>query len=342
MNMHCSQVQLITIETIIFSAMLSDCSAAEFKHPPTFQDYQHAKAIDSKEAPEMDAQVAFFEAAAFTPQELGQILERGVKEELIGAGISVKAGDSKGIQLLRRAGQNHLPDPLPLAALSYEYLSFIGNNARESFTDTEVEDTLREFIRADANNALPFYLMAWFKVSQGKFGDATAALEQAASKPYLKTYLSNIRQSVILACESAGFPKFTARMVACGQAPGVASLSKLAKTVVENPAFTSDSIKPCLQMGQALEKDSTFFIEELVAYSIQTRALKKLDDARLASEEQRFKRRKEYIKRATAFLESAPVRKLPESRWLAYLDDMFRFGESRAAEGLAGELGQKF
>ena len=90
MNMHCSLVQLITIETIIFSAVLSDCSAAEFKHPPTFQDYQRAKAIDSKEAPEMDAQVAFFEAAAFTPQELGQTLERGVKEELIGAGIRVK------------------------------------------------------------------------------------------------------------------------------------------------------------------------------------------------------------------------------------------------------------
>ena len=342
MKTHCSPVHLITIEMIIISAVLPGCMSSEFKHPPTFQDYQRAKAIDSKEAPEMDAQVAFFEAAAFTPQELGQILERGVKEELIGAGISVKAGDSKGIQLLRRAGQNHLPDPLPLAALSYQYLSFIGNKARESFTDTEVEDTLREFIRADANNALPFYLMAWFKVSQGKFNDATAALEQAALKPTLKTYLREIRRSVIIACESEGFPKFTARMVACGQAPGVASFSKLAKTVVENPAFSSDSIKRCLQMGQALEKDSTLFIEELVAYSIQTRALKKLDDGRRASEEQRFGRRKEFIKKATDIFESDPLRKLPESRWLAYLDDMFRFGEGKAVENLAGELGKKF
>src|SRR5262249_3420166 len=118
-------------------------------------------------------------------------------------------------------------------------------------------------------------------------------------------------------------------------------LSKLAKTVVENPAFDSDSVKRCLHMGQDLEKTSVFFVEELVAYSIQTRALKKLADTTLSSEEQRFKQRKEFIKKATAFLDSEQVKKLPESRLLVYLDTMFAFGEGKAIEELAGELDQK-
>jgi len=122
----------------------------------------------------------------------------------------------------------------------------------------------------------------------------------------------------------------------------VVALSKLGRASTENPVLGADAARQCLRMGRDLESESAFFIEELVAYSIQLRNLEELGDPQLASEKRRFEQRKRFIKEATAFSQSEPVQRLPESRWVAYLEVMLEHGEEKAVRRMEKELNRSF
>ena len=326
---------------VLFTALSAVGASTKFHHPPTFKEYQRTftkKAGTNEFADDFAAQLKFFEAAAFTPDEVRRIKERGVVEELIGAGIGLHMNDSNGVDLLKMAVAR-TNSPVANAALFYRYASVTANKSGAAVRNEEVTEALSRFSECDPHNSLPHFLMASFYHGKTNFAKAGEEIERASSKTAFRGYSMEIRRCVVSAARAVDYPEFTAYIKAEGQIVGTAQFSALANAVATDPQFSEKHIRECLRLGRELERQPTFFIDELVGGNIQRKALKRLTDATLVSEEKRLSTHRDYLKGATAFLMGDKVADLSERRWLKYFNVMFVHGERAAYEELAREKG---
>lgn len=325
----------------LLTAFPAGCASTTFHHPPTFKEYQRTfllKGDTNKFQEEFAAQLKFFEAAAFTADEVRRIKKRSVVEELIGAGIGLHVSDTNGVDLLKMAvAQTN--SPFAVAALCYRYASVVANKYGASVPDEQVSYAMRRFSERDPDNCMPHVLWASVYSRETNFAKAAEEIERASSKTAFRTYSMEIRKCVVSAARAVGYPEFTAHIKAEGQLVGTAQLSALATVVTTEPWFGEKHVRECLRIGRELERQSTFFIDELVGGNIQRKALKRLTDPALLSEEERLSAQRDYVKAAAAFLNGNEVADVSERRWLKYLIVMFDKGERAAYEELAAEMG---
>jgi len=309
----------------------------EFPHPPTFSDFRKTWNI-AKEEERIDAQVEFFKAAMFSSGDIRKIRLRKGKQELVGAGVQGKFDDDIPADLLRKAAALDPKNPMIWAALSFRLLA---ETQRSETAFGEAFSAVDHLTEVDPDNKLARYIRAALLAKQKKFSGSAQALSSATECRTLNTYMAEMRRCVIVACEAVGFSKFTARLVACGATCDVVTFSTIGKAVAEHEEFDVGSSRECLQMGRRMEKESSTFLEELVAFSVQVKALKKLNDPELVTVERQQKERREAIKRYDTILESKEAHSLPEKTWVEYYDRMYEAGEGRAVEWLSERIGKK-
>ena len=103
---------------------------------------------------------------------------------------------------------------------------------------------------------------------------------------------------------------------------------------------SQEEVSGCLLLGCRVSGGGSF-LEQLVGDSIRAKAMERLKGADFSAESRRIAERKERIKRAAAYLDSAQTRNVTESQWVEYYDKCFEAGEMEAVRGLAKITGDK-
>jgi hypothetical protein len=83
------------------------------------------------------------------------------------------------------------------------------------------------------------------------------------------------------------------------------------------------------------------FIDQLIAFSVQKRALECLKPPGLEDELKRMQTARDDIKKASAFLDSPTAHQASERLWLDYLEIVFTQSELAATRQLAARLNYK-
>ena len=155
-----------------------------------------------------------------------------------------------------------------------------------------------------------------------------------------RSYGVPLKRCVVRALESAGYSKYTARIVASGEVSGVVAWSKLSKAVLGSDPSVEE-IRACLVLGTRVGGGKSF-LEQLVGDSIKTKASEHLGGAEYRMQASGAAERKGRIKRANAFLNSARTRHVTEAQWVEYYDRCFDVGEMEAVQALAKITGDTF
>jgi hypothetical protein len=106
-------------------------------------------------------------------------------------------------------------------------------------------------------------------------------------------------------------------------------------------APSNEEVQACVTLGSRVARGKSF-VDQLVGGSIQTKAMEKLNGRDSEPEKKRIAERKERIKRAARYLDSAWTRNITEAQWVEYFDQSFEIGEMEAVQALAQKMGDAF
>jgi len=318
-----------------------DCRSAP-PHPPTFADFREAFRRDSKDTNGMDAQVEVFSAAQLSNDELQTILSRGKAEELIGAGIQAPIKDFQGTALLVRSTEVSSTNPVAWAALAYRNYSLLANKSGDfRSTAAQLAKAIEKLQSIDASNSMPLYLEAAFQCLQTNYGAARQSLLKSAEAIEFENYVTAMKKCVIVANESVGYPKYTARTVAIGNDHAFVVVAALNKAILRKFPDDEAVAHACLVLGQR-ESNGRSFLQELVGNSIQLNAIEKLPGRDFTTTKEAIAARKARIKLAVEYLNRLKTGNVSEARWVKYFDESIEKGEMTAVGSLASDNGDSF
>jgi hypothetical protein len=323
---------------LLCSAM--GCRMAEH-HRPEFSDFQRALRQGYDTQAGVAAQVAVFGAAMLSDKEMKTILARTNVEALIGAGIQGRLDGTMNLQLLGRAAHIAPANPMAWAAQAYRILELLANRMGDAQEMTgEFAKAVQAWRGLQPSNSVPLYLQAAWQCLQTNVSAAKQLVEEAAGTPEFETFGVPLKLCIVRAMESVGSSKYTARIVASGNASGVVAWSKVSKAILA-AAPSDQEVRGCLVLGRRVSNGGSF-LEELVGDSIQTKAMERLKGSDFSADTKQIAERKERIKRASRYLDSARTGNVTEGQWVGYYDRCFATGEMEAVQALARITGDKF
>jgi hypothetical protein len=331
---------MLAVATIFAAIAFFACSDAP-QHPPTFADFQRLGPGVLEDEKKLMAQVAVFEAAMFLPQDIELIQAKGNVRELIGILLQTRSGDGGIPALIGEALRGGSNDPVVLTGIAACLEREIANRQGPLGGHADLRDILATLEQLEPDNGLPLCLRAHLQLKEGDTNSARLSVQAAARKPALRLYGSELRRCVIQAAITAKYPRYTASMMAIGT-PGVSSyITIVSKLVLNDAELDRETAEACLELGRRQEAQSKLFIEQLMAFSLQKRALEFLKPPGFDQELQRMKEEKDKITSAIAFLDSRKAHSATERQWLAYFDTLFAESETQAVNELAAKLNYK-
>jgi len=322
-------------------SMLFGCSHGP-SHPPQFADFHRIGPGVMEDGTKLAAYLAVFEQAMLSPSDTAAIRWRGKAREMIGAAMQGAVGDESCFLLAREAvlcGSN-LPVVLTGAAKSLTKQAFQQTPDAEALG--EFASLLSDLERLEPGNGLPECLRAYAQLKSGETNAAKQLLQAAMRKPSLALHGPELRRCVMEAATSVNYPRYTASMLALGTLGMSTEISVLGRGLLNDPQLDRATAEACLEMARRHEAQATLFIEQLIAFSLQKRALEFLKSPGFEKDLERIKDVRERIKNANAFLNSAEMHKLSEAEWLKYYVKLFEKSEMDAAIDLAARFNRKF
>jgi hypothetical protein len=325
---------------LLVSSLVLGCSST-IPHPPTFSDFQRAFQKGSETQAGVDAQIEVFGAAMLSDQEMQTILIGTNMQAMIGAGLQGRLDNQVDISLLERATELSATNLVAWAALAYRCLALLENQMGDPGVTEKKGRKAAETLQvlAPANSA-PLYLQAAFECLETNVAGAKELAAKASRIDGFDTYETALKKCVIQALEAVGYSKYTARIVASGNAPVIVAWSKLNKVILAAEP-SSDDAHGCFILGARVGSGGSF-LDQLVGGSIQMKTMEKLNGPEFASEKKRIAETKDRIKRATRYLNSARTRNVTEMQWIQYYDRCLSSGEMDAVQWLAGKTGDTF
>jgi hypothetical protein len=325
---------------LLVSSLTLGCNST-IPHPPTFSDFQHAFHKGSETQVGVEAQVEVFRAAMLTDEEIQTILSGTNVQAMIGAGLQGRLDDRWDIALLERATEASATNSVAWAALAYRSLELLENQMGDlQITGKKFRRAIEMLVAQAPSNSVPLYLHAAFECLETNVAGAKGLTVKASQIEGFDTYEPALRMCIIQALEAVGYPKFTARIVASGNAPGIVAWSKLNKAILA-AGPSSEEARGCFILGARVGSGGSF-LDQLVGGSIQTKAMERLNEPEFATEKKRIAEKKDLIKRATRYLNSVRTRNVTEMQWVQYYDRCFDSGEMDAVQWLAKKTGDAF
>ncbi len=289
----------------------------------------------------LNAQVAVFEAAMFLPRDIAVIRAKGNAHELVGAALQSRVGDESIPALIREALLRGSNDPVVLTGVANHLVREIANPVKGANGVPDLVQVLATLERLEPENGLPLCLRAYVQLKQGDTNAAQLSVKAAMQKPALRLHGSELRRCVTQAALTTKYPRYTASMLAIGTLGLSTEISIVGRQLLNDPTLDRATAEACLELGRQHEAQATLFIDQLIAFSIQKRALEFLKPPGFEAELQRMKEAKDKITKAVTFLDSAKAHASSEREWLAYFDTVFKKSESEAVNGLAAKLNHK-
>ena len=310
-------------------------------HPPTFADFHRLGPGMLDDEKKLNAQLAVFGAAMFLPNDFEMIRARGGAHELVGAALSSKVGDKSLPMLTREALLHGSNDPVVLTGVAVCLAREIANDVYAASSTPELHQVLTALERLEPQNGLPLCFRAYLQLKQGDTNAARLSLKAAIQKPVLRIHGSELRRCVTQAAIAANYPRYTAAMLAIGTLGMSTEVSIVGNQLLKDPQLDRSTAEACLELGRRHEAQAKMFIDQLIAFSLQKRALEFLKPPGFEKELQRMQDAKEKIRKATVFLDSPSAHAVSERQWLAYYDTLFKKSESEAVNQLASEMNYK-
>ena len=310
-------------------------------HPPTFADFHRVGPGTLEDEKKLTALVAVFETAMFLPRDIELIRAKGNAHELVGAALQAKVGD-KSIRLLTREallrGSN---DPVVLTGVAVSLVHAIANETQAANGNPDLHQVLTALERLEPENGLPLCIQAYLQMKQGDTNAARISVKAAMQKPVLLIHGSELRRCVTQAALAANYPRYTASMLSLGTLGLSIEVSIVGRRLLNDPQLDRATAEACLELGHRHEAQAKLFIDQLIAFSLQKRALEFLKPPGFEEELQRMQDAKDKIKKATSFLDSPEAHAASEREWLAYFDTLFEKSESEAINQFALRLNRK-
>jgi hypothetical protein len=288
----------------------------------------------------LNAQVAVFEAAMFSPQDIEVIRAKGDAHELLGAALQARVGDESIPALIREALLRGSSDPVVLTGVAH-LVREASNPVKGANGVPDLVQVMAALERLEPENGLPLCLHAYVQLKQGDTNAARLSVKAAIQKPALRLHGSELRRCVTQAALTVKYPRYTASMLAIGTLGLSMEISIVCKQLLINPQLDRATAEACLELGRRHEAQATLFIDQLIAFSIQKRALEFLTAPGLRAELQRMTDAKDKITKAITFLDSAKAHAASEREWLAYFDMLFEKSEFEAVNEFAAKLNYK-
>lgn len=270
---------------LLISSLALGCRSA-IPHPPGFADFQRAFRKGQTEVG-VEAQIDVFGAAMLSDKEMHTILIGTNVQAMIGAGLQGRLDDSADVALLARATEMSATNAVGWAALAYRSLELLANRTGD------LQKTAKEFRKAvemlkslAPSNSVPCYLQGAFECLQTNVAGAKELTVKASRIDQFETYETALKMCIIQALETAGYSKFTARIVASGNAPGIVAWSRLNKAILAADP-SSEEARGCFVLGARVGRGNSF-LDQLVGGSIQMKAMEKLNGPEFAADKKRL------------------------------------------------------
>src|SRR5262249_20472341 len=307
-------------------------------HPPTFADFHRVGPGMLKDEKKINAAIATFEAAMFLPQDIEAIRAKGSAREIVGAALQASVTDPSIPLLIREALQRGSNDPVVLTGIAYNLVRAIANERQGPHDTPDLHQVLTALGQLEPDNGLPQCLRAYLQLKQGGTHAARNSLKAAMQKPAFRLYGVELRRGVLEAALTAKYSRYTASMLALGTLGTSMEIGVMGKQLLTDPHLDTATVEACLELGRRHEAQAKLFIDQLIAFRLQTQALELLKPPDFEQELGRIQQAKEKIKQATAFLDSAKAHAASERQWLVYFDTLFEKSESEATDQLAQML----
>ena len=289
----------------------------------------------------LNAQVEVFEEAKFLPQEIEHIRAKGDARELVGAALHADVGNQSIPGLLRDAWLRGSNDVVVFAGIAESLVRDVGNQVKVADVAPELPQVLAELERLEPDNGLPLCLRAYVQLKQGDTNAAGRSVKAAMQKTALNLHGSELRHCVLQTALALKYPRYTASMLAVGTLSLSTQIAIVGRGLLTNPELDRTTAEACLELGRRHEASAKLFIDQLIAFSLEKRALEFLKPPDLEQQLLRMKEAREKIKQAVTLLDSPKAHALTERVWLAYFDTLFEKSEAEAVEELTRNLNDK-
>jgi hypothetical protein len=331
--------------TSILAAMLCVITSTGCKHtlahPPTFADFHRVGPGVLEDEKKINAQIAVFEAALFLPRDIEPILAKGAAREIIGAALQAQVTKTSIPFLIREAFQGGSNDPVVLTGIANCLVQAIVNRSYGPKDNLDLHQVLKVLERIEPDNGLPQCVRAYLQLQQGDTHGARISVKAAVQKPALRLYDAELRHGVLEAALTAKYSDYTASMLALGTLGTSTQIGIVGKGLLADPRLESATAEACLELGRRHEAQAKLFIDQLIAFSLQQRALEFLKPSGFEQELERMKQAKEKIIQAITFLDSVKAHAASERQWLTYFETLFEKSEAEATDQLAQMLNYK-
>lgn len=306
-------------------------------HPPQFADFRRAFALGMETPEGVARQLAVFEQGALTEAELSAILASSDPVELIGAATQARVQDPLGLKLALRATALDPSRPIVWAALSYKVITLVGNDAdgREESLGF-LSDALQRWQSLEPSNAVPRYLEARYSLFLTNVSRALELMAMADRMTRFDTHEEPIRTCVEMALRSRGYPRYSALVLASGNATGSLHLTMLGKELLRAAPATAVPMEQLTVLGRRVASGKTM-LAELLGLSLQLQAMDRVGSKPLEMERSVLVHRKTYIQRMAKLLMSPALDGVSEERWVQFYEESSSKGEMSATEDLARE-----
>ena len=325
---------------LLISSSVLGCHGA-VPHPPVFSDFQRAYQKGRDNRAGVEAQIEVFRAAMLSDQEIQTILVGTNVQAMIGAGLQGRLDDHQDMALLERATKLSATNSVAWAALAYRSLELMENQTGDiQSTGKKFRKAVEALMALSPSNSVPFYLKAAGECLETNVADAKKLIVKSCGIAGFETYEIPLKRCIVQALEEAGYSKFTARIVASGNTPGIVAWSKLNKAILAADP-SSEEVQGCLALGARVGRGASC-VAQLVGDSIQMKAMEKLDKPEFVTEKKLIAEKRDRIKRAARYLDSARSRNVAEALWIQYYDMCFESSEMDAVQWLADKTGDAF
>lgn len=277
----------------------------------------------------------------FSPRDIEAIRARGRSHELVGAALNAKVGDNNIVALTREAFLRGSNDPVVLTGITQSLIREIANKTQVVIGAPDLDQVLTALERLEPENGLPLCARANISLKKGDTNAARRSIQAAIRKPALVLHGSGLRHCVIQAATALNYPRFTASMMAIGTLDMSTDIAFVGGQLLSDPQLDRATAEACIELGRRHEAQATLFIDQLIAFSLQKRALEFLKPPGFENELQRMQSAKDRIKEAITFLDSAKAHAVSERQWLSYFDVLFARSEAEAVKELAAMLNHK-
>lgn len=286
----------------------------------------------------LNALVAVFHAASLLPQEIEDIRANGDAYELIGAALQIDVGDESIPMLLREALLDGSNDLVVLTGVAASLVRDVANHVKVADGTPELLRVLAALERLEPDNGLPLCIRAFVQMKHGDTNAARLSVKAAMQKSAFRLHSSELRRCVVQAALSVKFSRYTASMLAIGTTGFSTEIAIVGRGLLNDPELDRATAEACLELGRRHEEQSKLFIEQLIAFSLQKRALEFLEPPEFEQQLNRMREEREKIKNAVAFLDSPKAHTLSEDAWLTYFETLFQKSESEAVNELVRKL----